>query len=44
MTKINFQVNNVEAEGGGATGQSQKSEDAKLHKLGVKQQLKVHLY
>jgi len=42
MTKLNFQVNNVESGGAdGGVGQTHRSEEVKLQKLGVKQQLKV---
>ena len=42
MTKIDFQVNDVESGGvGDGNGQTHRSEDVKLQKLGVKQQLKV---
>lgn len=41
MTKVDFQINNTEAGSGDGDGQAQKSEDAKLQRLGVSQQLKV---
>jgi hypothetical protein len=40
MTKVDFQVN-TEADSGDGTGQAHRSEDAKLQRLGVAQQLKV---
>lgn len=42
MTKVDFQVN-AEAEGGDGNGQAHRSEDAKLQRLGVNQQLKVRM-
>jgi hypothetical protein len=41
MTKIDFQINNIEVGSGGVIGQIHKSEDARLQRLGVNQQLKV---
>jgi hypothetical protein len=41
MAKIEFQVNNTEAGSGDGNGQAHRSEDAKLQRLGVSQQLKV---
>jgi hypothetical protein len=41
MTKVDFQVNNTEADSGDGNGQAHGSEDAKLQRLGVAQQLKV---
>jgi hypothetical protein len=41
MTKVDFQISNAEAESGDGNGQAHRSEDAKLQRLGVSQQLKV---
>ena len=41
MTKVDFQINNTEAGSGDGDGQGHKSEDARLQRLGVSQQLKV---
>jgi hypothetical protein len=41
MAKIDFQVNDAEADSGDGNGQAHRSEDAKLQRLGVNQQLKV---
>ena len=41
MAKIDFQVNNTETDSGDGNGQAHRSEDAKLQRLGVNQQLKV---
>ena len=41
MTKIDYQVDNIEAGGGGGIDHVHRSEDAKLQRLGVSQQLKV---
>ena len=42
MTKVDFQVNNTDADSGDGNGQAHRSEDAKLQRLGVAQQLKVY--
>ena len=42
MTKVDFQVN-TEAEGSDGNGQAHRSEDARLQRLGVNQQLKVRI-
>jgi hypothetical protein len=41
MTKVDFQINNTEAGSGDGDGEGHKSEDARLQRLGVSQQLKV---